>query len=117
LQKAQACFDITIPAKILDQLRAFREPQIERFLAPHTIAGQSRTLSYINKIYLIDWRKRFIFVSGLLFPSFNYMKYRYKIKRAFLLPIYYIYRWIGILFDGLAALPKMFKKSDILKIK
>lgn len=40
------------------------------------------------------WRRRLRFASILLFPSPRYMRARYRIRHALLLPLYYAHRWI-----------------------
>lgn len=43
------------------------------------------------------WKSKLIFIWQNLFPSVDYMRYRYNIEHVYLLPLFYPYRWaIGI---------------------
>jgi hypothetical protein len=45
-----------------------------------------------------DWRSRLRYAWRSLFPTTNYMRQRYQINHAILLPFYYPYRWlVGLL--------------------
>jgi hypothetical protein len=62
-------------------------------LATHTLVERQKLLS-------LNLYGRIRLVLALLFPSPSYMRWRYKLKSSWLLPIYYLFRWWGILKDA-----------------
>lgn len=47
---------------------------------------------HILQLYYLPWRQKIMFVIDRIFPSFEFMIRRYKIKRKVLIPFYYFFR-------------------------
>jgi hypothetical protein len=55
---------------------------------------EGETSNYRRQMRLIPGIKgKIIFIAGFIFPSAEFMKRRYNIKKGFIIPLYYPFRW------------------------
>lgn len=87
---------VSVPGDVLPALRALPHSRAEErvfawLMQPDRPAGP-RFLADLGS--MSGWRRRFRFARTHLFPSASYMRQRYRIRHALLLPLYYPYRWL-----------------------
>lgn len=86
---------LPIPASALEQLRALppspREQQVHAWLTDEHLPALRRFWGDLSGVP--DWRGRLRYAGRKLFPSAAYMRWRYMLRRAWLLPFAYPYRW------------------------
>jgi hypothetical protein len=99
LKQTVAYFNTPVPERVLvslsevsDRYRGLVEIKPTR-LTTHTHLERHKLLS-------LNTYGRFRLILALLIPSLSYMRWRYKLKSSWLLPIYYLFRWWGILKDA-----------------
>ncbi|MBN2117191.1 MAG: nucleotidyltransferase family protein [Anaerolineales bacterium] len=68
---------------------------------------ENQTLASLN------WHGRARLVLALLFPSPAYMRWRYRLKSSWSLPVYYPFRWWGIARDALATVIELLKRQSV----
>jgi hypothetical protein len=109
LAQTREYFDTPIPqdvrvelSKLTDRHKELVE-SLKRKPLTHTQAeGQKlASLNAYGKIRLL---------LALIVPSPAYMRWRYKLKTAWLLPVYYPLRWWGIFADGMRTLVALVRK-------
>ncbi|MBN1668068.1 MAG: nucleotidyltransferase family protein [Anaerolineales bacterium] len=67
-----------------------------------------RTLAELSGL---DWAARRKLIWFLLFPSAQYMRWRYNLSSVWLLPLYYPYRWLDITGEAWKTLWKWVKRK------
>jgi len=88
-----------IPAGVISELAEVNPTPFERDYFSRTGASSSTpSRTFIDDFKNIPGlRDKSFFALANIFPSYHYMKHRYKIKHPVMLPFYYIYRWyLGI---------------------
>jgi hypothetical protein len=93
---------VPISADVLARLRDLRpsrqEIQVFAWRAPRRRSALQRFWSDMAGLPGSRFRLRYLW--HLLFPSWTYMRHRYQVSHALLLPLYYPYRW----YRGLSGL-------------
>lgn len=86
-------WNVSIPGEVLTELRSW-EPspnEVRTYIWQH----QTMALRLFDDVAgAKDWGQRFHIVWNTLFPTREYMQYRYNIPHPLLLPFYYPYRWL-----------------------
>jgi Uncharacterised nucleotidyltransferase len=93
-------WDIPIPTKVLERLRALQPSQDE----VRTFTWQNETQAlrlFADLAGAKDWRQQLRIAWNTIFPTRAYMQHRYRIPHPILLPLYYPYRWLR----GLMPMP------------
>jgi hypothetical protein len=115
LKQTVAYFNTPVPERVLaslsevsDRYRGLVEIKPTR-LSTHTLLEHHKLLS-------LNAYGRFRRILALLIPSPSYMRWRYQLKSMWFLPVYYLFRWWGILKDAVRTvsfyvLPGLQKKS------
>jgi hypothetical protein len=67
-------------------------------------AAKTRLEAEWRKLSALSLRDRFRLITALLLPSPAYMRWRYRFGSYWLLPFYYLFRWVDIFIDGLRFL-------------
>jgi hypothetical protein len=99
LSQTIAHFDTPIP----DHVRASLSKNTDRhrdLVALKQTRPTTHILQERQKLLSLNLYGRIRLVLALLFPSPSYMRWRYQLKCSWLIPIYYLIRWWGILVDA-----------------
>jgi len=92
-----------IPTDVLERLRALcpscGQKRVFNGRAAHRLVAQGVWVALAGTP---GWGPRLRFAWCVLFPSADYMQYRYRIPHRLLVPLYYPYRW----FLGLRRFPR-----------
>jgi len=64
----------------------------------------TRFLEEKEKLATLNWPERLRVLVALIVPTPSYMKWRYQLTSSWSVPGYYVYRWWGILVDGVRTL-------------
>jgi hypothetical protein len=84
-----------IPAAVLSQLRDLQPSPYEAWLFPRLSQPHpAGARLWTDLASLPGWAERWRFATSNLFPSADYMRQRYDIRSAWLLPLFYPYRWL-----------------------
>ena len=100
LSQTIAYFDTPVPDRVCASLSESPDRHQglvalkQTYPATHILAKGQRLLS-------LNLYGRIRLILALLFPSPSYMRWRYQLKSSWLLPIYYLFRWWGILKDAI----------------
>lgn len=62
---------------------------------------------HIFKFFLLPFFEKINYVVEKFFPSKEFLIKRYNIKSKFLLPLYFFYRWVSIVFNSIVVFNKM----------
>jgi hypothetical protein len=62
------------------------------------------------------WFGKLVVILGLIFPRPEYMRWRYKFENDWALPVWYFYRWWGILRDVLRTINILVRRSKPAKV-
>ena len=71
----------------------------------------THVLEEFQNLTVLNWYGRFLLIVGLIIPSPSYMRWRYQLKSSWMLPVYYLIRWGGILKDAFYTLLHLVKRS------
>ncbi|MGE5777171.1 MAG: hypothetical protein ACM33V_13185, partial [Chloroflexota bacterium] len=63
-----------------------------------------------QRLISLNWQGRIRLVWALLVPSPAYMRWRYKLKNSWVLPLFYPFRWWGIIKDALFTMIELLKR-------
>ncbi len=63
----------------------------------------------------LNWNGRFRLALALLIPTPAYMRWRYKLKNSWSLPVYYLFRWWGIFKDAIRTMTVLLKRSPLTR--
>jgi hypothetical protein len=85
-----------IPPDVLGALRADRSSRQERRIFTWLTAAERPVGQrfWTDIVSLPHWGQRWRFARTQLLPSVAYMRQRYRIRHALLVPLYYPYRWL-----------------------
>lgn len=103
LAQTTACFATPIPDHVLGALAESLDRHRDLVALKQTCPATHLLLEY-QKLRSLNWYGRFRLALALLVPSPAYMRWRYRLKNGWLLPIRYIFRWLGIAVDALRTL-------------
>jgi hypothetical protein len=107
LKNSQELFNTRLPEGVLERLGSpadWRSRRIERrSLRP----VQTRLLNTLDDLSMIRWRWRLWLLGSLLFPSKEYMLWRYELQPGAPWLAYYPYRWWDVIRDGAHTLGKI----------
>jgi hypothetical protein len=111
LSQANAFFDTPIPASILDRL-SHQSDRHRRLVELKQIPPTTHILEERQKLLSLNNYGRFRLVVALIAPNPSYMIWRYQLKSPWLLPLYYPYRWWGILKDAVRTGIHLLRKDQ-----
>ena len=96
-------FETPIPDGVRTSLlkHTDRHQQLVAFKQTHFT---THILEELQTLMSLSWYGRFRLVLGLIAPSPAYMRWRYRLKHAWTVPVYYPIRWWGILKDAVRTL-------------
>ncbi|MDD2923188.1 MAG: nucleotidyltransferase family protein [Anaerolineales bacterium] len=103
LAQTQDYFKTPIPAEIRERLSKGTDRHanlIEQLQSKPLTRAQEEG----QKMMALNTYGRIRLLLALIVPSPAYMRWRYRLKTAWALPVYYLLRWLGILKDGIRAL-------------
>ena len=109
LTKVQGMFDTDIPSEVLSDLEYFSDERLRALIDIKSAPIETRMVEELYKLIGMSWRGRIKFVSALVFPSPDFMRWRYQPSRSLTLPFFYLVRWKDIFIDGLKSLPHFFR--------
>ncbi len=104
LSRVSDQWNAPLPAGMLQRINGLQPSPREKQLFDW-LTAESRPVAqrfWVDLATSSGWRSRLRYAWKNLFPSADYMRHRYEIKRPFLLPFYYPYRW----FLGLSSMLK-----------
>jgi hypothetical protein len=114
LSKTYAYFDTPIPAPVRARLSA----QSDRHAALVALL-QNKPATHIleerQKMLSLNGYGRFRLALALLAPGPAYMRWRYQLKTSWLVPVYYLVRWAGILKEAVQTVVSMAQTSEVFK--
>ena len=103
-------WDVDVSKEVVDRLSNLDiSPNAQRIIERRSMVSRPVAQRFYTDLSEIPgWSSRIRY--GLLhfFPSKAYMKRRYNIKRSFLVPIYYPYRWLV----GLGSVIKLYRLKN-----
>jgi hypothetical protein len=109
LTKSTHRFGTPIPAQVMARLSASTDRHQKR-VADKQIQPATHTLEERQKMLELNGYARMRLFLALLIPSPAYMRWRYPARSPWLLPFWYLWRWWGILKDGLRSLVSLVHK-------
>ena len=99
LEHIRRYWRVPVPEEVLQALNHNQVSDEEKRVFAALMGGRPSAGKqfWIDFISLSGWEKRFNYALSSLFPSFEYMRERYKVEKIIFLPLFYIYRWwLGI---------------------
>jgi hypothetical protein len=112
LSRARDVLATPLPPDLLEKLAAGRDVESERAVAAGRSTGASRGARVYEELRALDWRGRARLALAILWPSPDYLRWRHRLRPAWLWPLGYPYRWGVIAFQLLGALlPKLLRRS------
>jgi hypothetical protein len=100
LSQTQAYFDTPIPEIVILNLSGYTD-RLQSLVDLKQSGSLTHVLEERQKLLSLNWVGRFRLFFALIFPTPTYMRWRYKIHSNWLLPLYYLIRWAGILKDAM----------------
>ncbi len=85
---------------MLNDLKENQDRNEERIMEIQK-APATHTLEEYQKLKSLNAMGRLKMIQALVIPGPAYMRWRYRLKHSWILPIWYIYRWWGIFVDGI----------------
>lgn len=98
LRTTQDMFGTSIPATLLDDLER-GVPQFEKRLVEKLESDMNRVEKGFLMVSSLNWRARLVILITRLFPSHEFMGWKYTIKPVWLLPLFYPYRWVSLIYE------------------
>jgi hypothetical protein len=99
LSQTQAYFDTPVPEKVSADLST-RSDRLESLVSLKQNGAATHTLQESQRLMSLNAYGRLRLILALLFPGPAYMRWRYKFQTSWKFPLYYLFRWAGILRDG-----------------
>jgi hypothetical protein len=106
LRQVQAIFDTQLPEGTLERLAHSADAEISRLIAFKQGFSGVRLLYDWYSLMALRGMPRLRYVLGMIFPQPAYIHWRYHPNPAWVWPIYYPYRWIRMLAEGLLAIQR-----------
>lgn len=104
LKGLASCFAINLPDLLPGELQPVLMEILSEPNYQPTAQAATRWQGVNKKLNAYGWRIRVQWILWLLCPNPAYLRWRYRLRNAWLIPFYYPYRWLDILGDGLATL-------------
>lgn len=111
LTQTCACFNTPIPAHVQTHLSKFADPH-KNLVALLQNKPVTHTQEEHQKMIRLNLYGRMRLLMALVIPSPAYMRWRYGLKTARALPIYYLIRWWGIMKDGIYTLIALVREKN-----
>ena len=93
LLRAQDIFDTSLPEGFLDALSADGAPKTRAAVENRAKPVQTRANAAWNRVRSLDWPRRLKLARSVLWPTPEYLCWRYSLRREWLWPLWYPYRW------------------------
>jgi hypothetical protein len=100
----QTCFDSTLPEGLLEKLEEESRSEKTSLIWMKQYEPPTRMISQLQKLKGLRWQGRIRLTLAMLFPSYAYLRWRYGITRPWQVLIYYPYRWVDVIMDGLKSM-------------
>jgi hypothetical protein len=110
LAQTTALFGTPIPQKVLDDLPRHFDRNTKR-VAMMQDRPATHTLEEYQKLKSLNGYGRFKLILALIVPGPAYMRWRYGLRSVWALPVYYLFRWWGILKDAIQTVIELMQKS------
>ncbi len=107
--KTREYFDTPIPREIENQLANISD-QNQKLVEMLKHKPATHILEEFQKMAVLNGRARLQLMWTLIFPDAAYMRWRYQFQTGWLLPAYYLIRWLGIFKDGVSTLRSLLHK-------
>ena len=104
LSLVKSFFETPVTEETLSKFEKYSDEKIYKLIQDRTDFPKTRMISEWRKLKTMNWHDRFRLAAALLFPTKEYMMWRYRLKNSWSLPYYYIYRWVDILKDGIRTI-------------
>jgi hypothetical protein len=114
LSQAQGYFGTPIP-EVVHLSLSRQEDSLEQLVIKKQSRPLTHTLEEYQKLCSLNWRGKAKVVLALLFPTPAYMRWRYKLRNSWILPVYYPFRWWGILWDAVRTLIVLLRKPSVTR--
>jgi len=111
LQGAQERFQTPLPPEFLAALTEVRDQEAVRLVKRKAGALQTRSIGAWNELGALDWPARLRLAWAIACPLPTDMQWRYTPRPTWAWPLYYPYRWLGILGDGLSTLTQLMGRA------
>lgn len=106
LQAAQARFGTRLPDGVLELLAPYSDPRARRVIELNARLQDEPLRDTWQGLQVYERRTRIRMMLALVFPSPDYLRWRYRPAPAWLWPLCYPYRWLSIAWIGLNAVLK-----------
>lgn len=84
-----------------------RDPAAAALVKRQSITNPTQTMRVRSKLAGMSWPSRLRYVRNQLLPHPKYIHWRYDPEPAWIWPLYYPYRWLHILRDGVRTVTRM----------
>jgi hypothetical protein len=105
-------FGTPIPEKVRFNLLQ-QTDRLESLVIKKRTQPATHILEEGQKLASLNWYGRVRLVLALFFPSPAYMRWRYRLKSLWSLPVYYPFRWWGISKDAIHTLVELLKRLSV----
>ncbi|RLB81525.1 MAG: hypothetical protein DRH24_08990, partial [Deltaproteobacteria bacterium] len=112
-----------LPNGVLSVFKNEADLAARRLVESKGYYNQPRAINFWSFLTTVTWRARFVMAFAILFPSPEFLKYRYNPRPVWLWPFYYLYRWLDMFSSGVHTLSKkvcifsLKKSADIEKLR
>ena len=106
LGRARALFDTPLPVGFLDRLAADSIPKTRAAVESRALPVQTRGTAAWNRMCSLDWTLRLKVARSVLWPTPEYLRWRYGLRRKWLWPLWYPYRWALLSLECVKTLAK-----------
>ena len=117
LREVHMLFGTPLPDNFDILVNEYQDQRTLVLLERRSHPPESRLMREFRRIQTLNWRARILFVLAIICPSPSHIKRHYHPKPSWLWPLYYFYRWLDMLIDGLYNFPKIilerFRKRGI----
>jgi hypothetical protein len=104
LSAAHYWLDTPVPNSVLTALSSDSEPRLIRLVRARSKPNPSRAYNRLLHIMSLDNRMRLKTIVSIILPTPTFMRWRYRLKPAWLWPMSYLYRWLYMSWHGAKAL-------------
>jgi hypothetical protein len=111
LSQAVEFFATPVPENILDELSRYPDRNTKRVAALQNQPA-THTLEEYQKLQALNWLGKLRLIVALTLPGPAYMRWRYGLKTCRALPLWYLYRWCGIVTDGIRTTRLLIEKAS-----
>ena len=103
LLQCQRLFGTELPEGIIESLAVQADPDITRLVEFKQRFGGVRLIYDWYSLMALRGMPRLRYILGMVFPQPAYMRWRYRPHPGWLWPVYYPYRWLRMLIEGVLA--------------